>query len=234
MMSGSVENIGILNEKPLHASLKRWYAQPGDQFEVAVDGYVIDIVRDELLLEIQTGNFASMKSKLNNLVHTHRIRLIYPIAQEKWIIKLPKKEDEEATRRKSPKRGRVEDLFWEMVSFPHLASNDNFALEVLLIRQEEIRRYDKNRHWRRKGWGIEERRLLDVVDRRLFEKPADWRNLLPESLETSFTTKDLADVTGISRRLAQKMAYCLRVMDVIKLVGKRARANLYSVSEESC
>ena len=58
-----MSDIGLLNEKPLHASLKEWYAQPGDRFEVAVDGFVIDIVRDDLLLEIQTGNFASIKSK---------------------------------------------------------------------------------------------------------------------------------------------------------------------------
>ena len=39
--------IGLLNEKPLHASLKQWYARPGDRFEVPVHGFVIDIVRDE-------------------------------------------------------------------------------------------------------------------------------------------------------------------------------------------
>jgi hypothetical protein len=83
----NMSDIGLLNEKPLHASLKEWVAQPGDQFEVEVDGYVIDIVRDELLLEIQTSGFSSIKSKLQGLVDVHRIRLIYPIAREKWIVK---------------------------------------------------------------------------------------------------------------------------------------------------
>ena len=227
--------IGQLNEKPLHASLKAWCAQPGDLFEVAVDGYVIDIVRDDLLLEIQTGSFASIKSKPNKLIRTHRVRLIYPIAQEKWIIKLPTDDAGKETRRKSPKRGRVEDVFWEMVSFPHLLMNDNFAVEVLLIQQEEVRRYDEKRYWRRRGWGIEERRLLDVVGRISLKEPADWRNLLPDCLVTPFTTKDLAEAAGISRRLAQKMAYCLRGMGVIALIGKKGRSNLYEmVSLETC
>lgn len=78
--------IGLLNEKPLHAALKKWYAQPGDRFEVAVDGFVIDLVRDDLLLEIQTRNFAAMKSKLQRLTSAHRVRVIYPIAHEKWIV----------------------------------------------------------------------------------------------------------------------------------------------------
>ncbi len=225
-----MSDIGLLNEKSLHASLKEWYAQPGDQFEVAVDGFVIDIVRDDLLLEIQTGNFASIKSKLKDLVGVHRIRLVYPIAQEKWIVKLAKDNSVGFTRRKSPKRGRVmEDLFWEMVSFPQMLANPNFSLEVLMIREEEVRRYDGKRKWRRRGWVIEERRLVEVEDQRLFEEPADWRALVPEKLGGSFTTRELAEAMGTRRQLAQKMAYCLRNVGVVGLTGRQGRANLYRV-----
>ena len=110
--------IGLLNEKPLHASLKQWYARPGDRFEVAVDGFVIDIVRNDLLIEIQTGSFSAIKSKLANLARSHRVRLVYPIVQEKLIVRLATDGRRGAVRRKSPKRGRLEDLFWEMVNIP--------------------------------------------------------------------------------------------------------------------
>ena len=222
-------DIGLLNEKPLHASLKEWYARPGDEFEVAVDGYIIDIVRNELLLEIQTGSFASIKSKLLNLVDVHLVRLIYPIAREKWILKLAKDDEGGYIRRKSPKRGRVEDLFREMVSFPQLLANANFSLEVLMIREEEVRRHEEKRNWRRRGWTTDERRLVEVADRHLFENPADWRALLPEKLGESFTTGDLAEVLGIRRSLAQKMAYCLRRGGVIELTGRQGRANNYRI-----
>jgi len=225
-----MSSIGVLNEKSLHASLKKWVAQPCDQFEVAVDGFVIDIVQGDLLVEIQTGNFASIKSKLKKLVRSHRVRLIYPIAREKWIVKLPKNEGGESTRRKSPKRGRVEELFWEMVSFPQLLENPNFSLEVLMTKEEEIRQYDGKRKWHRKGWGIKERRLLEVVNQILFENPADWLKLLPKGLG-EFTAKDLAEKMGIRKQLSQKMAYCLRKANVIELIGKRGRANLYNISE---
>ena len=172
-----MSGIGLLNEKPLHASLKQWYARPGDRFEVAVDGFVIDIVRDDLLIEIQTGNFASIKSKLTNLVNSHQVRLIYPIVQEKWIIRSATDDRGRAIRRKSPKKGRLEDLFWEMVSIPQLLSNRNFSLEVLMIKEEEARRYEAKRGWRRGGWVIEARRLLEVVDQRLLEESADWRGV---------------------------------------------------------
>jgi hypothetical protein len=213
--------IGVLNETSLHASLKQWCAQPGDRFEVTVDGFIIDIVRDGLLIEIQTGHFASIKSKLTKLARSHRVRLIYPIVQEKWIVG-------GAMRRKSPKRGRLEDLFREMVSIPQLLSNRNFSLEVLMTREEEVRRHDGKRKWRRRGWGIEGRRFLEVLGQQLFEEPADWLRFLPKGLE-SFTTSDLASGTGTDRELAQKMAYCLREARIIELIGRQGRANLYRV-----
>lgn len=218
--------IGLLNEKALHASLKQWYARPGDRFEVPVDGFVIDIVRDDLLIEIQTCNFSAIKTKLTKLARTHQVRLIYPIVQEKWIVRLANDTGGGATRRRSPKRGRLEDLFWELVSIPQLLSNPNFSLEVLLIRQEEVRRYERKRRWRRKGWVIEGRRLLEVLDQRSFGHSADWLGFLPDGLE-SFTTRDLATGMNTRRELAQKMAYCLREARMIELIGKRERSNLY-------
>ena len=224
-----MSGIGLLNEKPLHASLKQWYARPGDRFEVPVDGFVIDIVRDDLLIEIQTRNFSSIKSKLTRLSDSHQIRLIYPIVQEKWIVRMATGDRGKAIRRKSPKRGRLEDLFWELVSIPQLLSHPNFSLEVLMIRQEEVRRYEGKRKWRSKGWVIEGRQLLGVLDRRLFGESADWLRFLPEGLEL-FTTSDLAAGIATKRELAQKMAYCLREGRMIELIGRRGRSNLYRVA----
>jgi len=224
-----VSRIGLLNEKPLHASLKQWYARPGDRFEVPVDGFVIDIVRDDLLIEIQTRNFSAINSKLCKLARSYQVRLVYPVVQEKWIVRSPVDNGTVAVRRKSPKRGRLEDLFWELVSIPQLLSNPNFSLEVLLIRAEEVRRYDARRKkWRRREWVIEARRLMDVMDRRLFVKSADWLAFVPDGLQ-SFTTKDLAAVADTRRELAQKMAYCLRQARMIELIGRQGRANLYRV-----
>jgi hypothetical protein len=220
--------IGLLNEKQLHASLKQWYVRPGDRLEVPVDGFVIDIVRDDLLIEIQTSNFSSIKSKLTNLVRSHRVRLVYPIVQEKWIVRSSSRNGTGAIRRKSPKKGRMEDLFRELVSIPQLLLNPNFSLEVLMIRGEEVRRYNDGKRKVRRGWLIEGRRLLDVLDQRSFQRSADWLRFLPDGLE-SFTTSDLASRMNTRRDLAQKMAYCLREARMIDLIGKRGRANLYCV-----
>lgn len=220
------EHIGTLNENPLHAALKAWLARPEAATEVRVDGYVIDIVQGDLLVEIQTRGFSQMKHKLVALTADHAVQLVHPIAREKWIVKLA--EGGSTSRRKSPKRGAVVDVFRELVSFPHLLAHPNFSLEVLLTQEEEVRRFDGRRGWRRKGWVTEHRRLLDVVERHLFETPGDIARLLPDGLADPFTTGDLATALGRPRRLAQQMAYCLRALDVIRQVGKRGNACLYT------
>jgi hypothetical protein len=224
-------DIGLLNEKPLHAALKEWYGRPDDRLEVPVDGYIIDILRGDLLIEIQTGNFSPLRKKLSDLVERHPVRLVYPITGEKWIVKAPRNKRGSMERRKSPKRGDILELFEELVSFPELLCHQNFSLDVLLIQEEEVRRYRGRRGWRRKEWVTQERRLLGVLQRRLVERPADIIAFLPTGLPRRFTTADIASALNRPLWVAQKMAYCLRKMGLIDLVGKRDRSNLYTYKE---
>ena len=244
-------DIGLLNEKALHAALKAWYAQPGDEIEVKVDGYFIDIVQrthavDEpqgvcesrnrdsqgsLLVEIQTRNFSALKRKLTDLTARHHLRLVHPIAQEKWIVKRPKREGDRVTRRKSPKRGQTVDLFRELVYFPELMNSPNFSLEVLLIQEEEVRLFDGRKGWRRRGWVTEERHLLAVLERHLFQDATDLWRLIPGELPAEFTTADLTRVMKIPKRTAGQVAYCLRKMDLVERIGKHGRSYLYARKE---
>ena len=225
--NGSPE-IGLLNEKSLHAALKQWYAQPGDRFEESVGGFVIDIVRGHSMIEIQTSNFYNIRNKLYQLVEKHPVRLVYPIASDKWLLKIPSEKGTPAIRRKSPKKGRVEDLFKELVSFPGLVNQENFSIEVLMIQEEETRRYDPKRGWRRKGWVTEERRLLKVIGRQVFDGRDAYCALLPDTLPDPFTNRHLKDSLDISTRLAGQITYCLREMGCIALTGKKNRYNLHT------
>jgi len=222
------QGINIFNEKPLHAALKKWYAQPDDLLETEVDGFIIDIVRKDLLIEIQTRNFSALKRKLNVLLKQHHILLVYPIAQEKWIIKRSVDAVTPESHRKSPKRGNLNDVFIELVSIPHLLEHPNFSLEIVFIQEEEVRHHDPKRGWRRHGWVTEERRLSSVVSCQRFNTPADFAVAIPQTLPEPFTTADLARPLGRSRRFAQKVAYCLREMGLITAQGKRGNAILYT------
>ena len=225
--------IGTLGEKNLHSALKAWYARAGDQLEVKVDGFHIDIVRGKVLIEIQTSNFSSQKRKLNTLIERHPVRLVFPIAQEKWIIRLAEDGVTRLGRRKSPKQGNIYHLFKELVSLPRMIEKKNFSLEVLVTREEEIRRDDGRGSWRRKGWSIFDHHLIEVVDRHLFEEPEDFLKLIPRNLQEPFSTRDLADSIEQPHWLAQKMAYCLRNMGLVHVMGKNGNALLYAITEKS-
>lgn len=225
-------------ETDLHAALKAWYAQPGDEIEAPVEGYIIDVKRGDTLIEIQTRSFSSIKAKLLDLVPRYPVRLVYPIAQDRWIVKVDQNRTTVLSRRKSPKHGKLVHVFDELIRFPTLLANPNLTLELLLTQEEEVRHHEPQRRsrrsWRLRGWMTHERRLVDVLASQWFECPADLVALLPASLvsstSTPFTTRDLATALDESKRLAQRMAYCLRKSHVLTVVGKRGNAYLYQLA----
>lgn len=218
----------MANEKPLHAALKEWYARPGDRLEAAVDGYLVDILRGDTVIEIQTRSFSSIRAKLLDLVERHPVHLVYPVARDRWIVRMTEDGGACLGRRRSPKHGAPVDVFNELVSFPELVSHASFSLEVLLVNEEEVRHPDRKRSWRRKGWVTSERRLLKVVDLVLVGTAAELVALVPVDLPEPFSTADLARALGRPRGLAQRMAYCLRLLGCIVPAGKRGNAVLYA------
>lgn len=218
-------------ENSLHESIKDWYSMPGDLVEAWVDGYLVDIIRGSRLIEIQTSNFSSIKDKVKDLIRRHEVKIVHPVAEKKWIVRL-NADGDKVSRRKSPREGRAEDLFLELVYMPRITRSSNLSLEVLLVHSEEVLIDDGKGSWRRKYWSVHDRRLLKVVGQSVFEGPSDFLDLLPEGLPAEFTTRDLAESSDLRLNIARKMAYTLRHMGTIEIVGKRGRAVLYSVAED--
>ena len=169
---GEIPAIGTLNEGALHAQLKNWYQRPGDRIERVVDGFVVDLVRGGLLVEIQTGGFAPLRRKLELLTRQHRVRLVAPLPLVRRIIRLSD-EGELLSVRRSPRRGRVEDIFNRLVSIPSLLCRSRFELELILTHQEELRVYRQGRAFRRHGWVVIGRRLVSVERCLRIASPSD-------------------------------------------------------------
>ena len=218
---------GGMGEKSLHNAIKNWYAQPGDQVEALVDGYIVDIKRDDLLVEIQTRNFSAIKNKLATLIKSHQVRLVYPVSEMKWIVRVDKNGEQILSRRRSPKRGRVEDLFTELVYIPQLLEDSSFEIEVLMLHSEDILIDDGKGSWRRRRWSIHDRRMLKVVEQRLFKTPWELASTVPTFLENGFTTKQLAEKKRMPLQLTRKLIYCLRKMGLLENAGYERRAPTY-------
>ena len=218
-----------MNEHSLHSEIKNWYSLPGDKFEVKIDDFIVDIVRHALLIEIQTRNFSAIKTKLTRLLESHEVRLVYPIPQLKWIVHVAKS-GEMIRRRKSPRKGRLVDLFYELVNTPSLVKEENFSLEVLMIEEEELRCNDGKGSWRRRGISIKDRRLMNVNSKSLFKNEKDFLRFLPNYLIDPFTNKEFAKLSGVSINLARRITYCLRKMGAITPTGKKGKELIFKVS----
>jgi hypothetical protein len=221
-----------MNEYSLHSEIKKAYSIPGDQFEVKLDNYIVDILRENLVIEIQTKNFSALKKKLQVLTEKHQVRLVYPVPENKWITYVTK-DHIVLNKRKSPRKGKLTDLFRELVMIPHMIRDESFSLEVLLIDEEEVRCHDGKGSWRRKGASIKERNLLKVNNRILFQTKADYLKILPEGLNVVFTNRELAKLAKISVRTASQITYCLRKSDVVRVAGKKRRELTFQKVSES-
>jgi hypothetical protein len=204
--------------------LKADYAEPGDRFEVPLDGFVIDIVRDGSLIEIQTGSFGAMGKKLDHLLPSNQILLVYPIAVESYLQKPGVKP------RKSPKHGSVYDLFAELVSIPTLVDHPNLSLEVVLVAVTKVQVADAKVRRGRGGFRTEDRQLREILGRHRFNDGRDLLELVPDGLPPVFTTADLARRAGIGRGVAQQMAYCLRPLGLFIEQGRTKAGIKYSLA----
>lgn len=221
------KTIGTQNERSLHNAIKKWYYKKGDKFEQKVNTYFVDIVRNDLLIEVQTSNFPAIKNKLEKLLNEHKVRLIYPIAVEKWIVKI--KNSKILYRRKSPKTGTVFDIFNELISIRNIVNNPNFSLELLLIAEEQIRADDGKGSWRRKGVSISDRKLLEVKKSVLLNNKSDYLIFIPEKLKKPYSNKEYSRDLKLSIYNARKINYTLCRMNIIKVVGKKSNELLYDL-----
>jgi hypothetical protein len=167
-----------------------------------------------------------MRRKLLALAERHPVRIVHPIPERKWIVRLDAA-GRELARRRSPKAGRIEALFLELVSIPDLVGHPNLTFDVALTHEDELWQQTGRRAWRRRGWCVVGRRLVDVAHIVPFADARDLAALLPPELAAPFSARDLAAAAGLTLNLAYKMLYCLRRMGAIDVAGKRGRASIY-------
>ncbi|MEN8242051.1 MAG: hypothetical protein ABFS17_09035 [Chloroflexota bacterium] len=223
--------IGTLNEHSLHADLIRHLIKKGDLVEADVEGYVADILRGDAIIEVQTRQLASLKKKIAAFSENYQVEIIHPITEIKWIVR-KNAEGEIVSRRKSPKRGRVEDVFTELVRAWNLIDSPNVKLTIVFIEAEEVWLDDGKGSWRRKYWSISERNLLKIHQQVSFQEPRDFIQLLPPTLEQPFTNKQLSNQLGIRTNLAGKITYTLRKMDVLKFVSKTGNQYQFVINKD--
>lgn len=216
-------------ETSLHRELKLLYAGPGARFEVPVAGYRVDAVSGGRLVEIQQGSLGAIRRKVQTLLLGHRVVVVKPIVVRKLLIRRSAEGGPVVGGRISPKRGRLLDLFDDLVHFARVFPHRRLTLEVPLLEVEEWRYpgHGRRRRWRQQDYQVEDQKLVAVRGTHRLRTRKDLAELIPGRLPRPFHTGDLAELLGEPRWFAQRIAYCFRQMGAIRQVGKEGNAALY-------
>lgn len=217
----------------LHNQLKLHYVADESRHEVDLDGYRIDAIDDKnRLIEVQCASLMAIRDKIQALTKTHQVLVVKPLAARKRLLKKERRNGKVVSRRYSPIRESLADVFLELVHFTQAFPHPNLQLDVLLTEQEEVRVPSKRKS-RRRSHSVQDRRLVAVQRTISLHSALDLWNELELDVPEVFTTATLAEGGQMSRWLAQKAAYCFRQMHLIEACGKQANSVQYRLIAET-
>lgn len=219
--------IGTLSEKALHAALKAYYEPDTESHEIALGGFVADIVGEEGIIEIQTRGFDRLRAKLDAFLDAARVTVVYPIVEKRWLRWIDPETGEVSAPKKSPKKWIPFDVFPELYKIKPQLQHPNFRLRLVLLELTDYRYLDgygqKKKIRASRGERVPEA-LLGEID---LTCPMDYLRLLPETLEEPFTTKTLAKAVKRPVAHAQCAVNVLFSLGVLERVGREKNAYLY-------
>lgn len=246
----SISMINTYNESNLHNILKhRAATECKGRVEQAVDSYICDVVGENgEIIEIQTQNLGNITGKILNLLQTHRVKLVYPLAVQTYIEYYTQDKtgtvlETPLSRRKSPKKRNIYHIFDELMGAWPVLLHKNFSLEVIeavitkkrLRTDKPVQSANKRRRFLR-DWVALDTDLESILEIHTFNSADDYTALLPSSLNDSFTIKELrfANKECIkneklikTHEQAGKMIWTLHKMGLIECIGKNGRSKVY-------
>lgn len=225
--------IGTYGEKTVHAVLKNYFEPYADSHESRIGGFVADIVGENGIIEIQTGDFARLRKKLEAFLAVSRVTVVYPIARQKWIIPIDPETGEWGKKRKSPSRGKPWDVFPELYKIKQFLSHENFRLCIVMLDVEEYRRPPETeglKRGRRRGYVRYDRIPLELADEIHIDCLLDWGYFIPDGLPEEFTSSEFGSLSGAGRSYASFMLNVLTAAGAVTRIGKKGNSFLYCLT----
>ncbi|MCL1853748.1 MAG: hypothetical protein FWF88_12080 [Peptococcaceae bacterium] len=130
--------IGELNENPIHCLLKSRIEPDTTCHEVRLNGYIVDVLRDDGVYEIQSRHFYLMREKLSKLLENHKVTMVYPVIKTKWIVWVDEG-GQIVRRRKSPKTGQACHILAELYGIRGLLAHKNLSFVAACLDAEDYR-----------------------------------------------------------------------------------------------
>ncbi len=229
--SNESSSIGRLGEKTLHRVLKYCF-EPNDQLhEIKFGRYHADIVNENEIIEIQSRSFNVLRAKLTYFLPIKPVRIVYPLVNIKHLVWVDTESGEVTKRRKSPKTGKLLEVFYELYKIKPFLTDENIRFSIVTLDVVEYRNLDGYSADKKRGSSRNERipeKFIKVVE---INNKQDYKVFLPDNLPENFTTKDIANTQKISLRTAGLALNVLNHIGTVERVGKKGNSFLYAISK---
>ena len=223
------QGIGVLQEKPLHATLKWWLDDNPAHHEITLPcGKVADIYDGVTVTEVQTGSFTPLRKKLETLLDTYPVTVVHPLVRRKYLSWIDPDTGEATEPRRSPRVGSFADGGKQLIYILPLLGHPNLTLRLVLIDAEEQRLADG---WSNSGKRGSHRAVLlplsveGVLD---LKAPADYAALIPAPLPERFTAAQFGKAAKMQGRNLNGTLKVLLDRGVITRTEKQGNAWVYA------
>ena len=222
--------IGTLSEKKIHAALK-YYVQPDkDKHEIKFSGGVADALSDDGVFEIQTRDFYRLTKKLEILLKSGSVTVVYPIVAEKTLY-ITDTETGLRVVRKSPQKMNAYNVFNELYGIRRFLNSENLHIRLITVKAEEnkaVRFIGK----KRKVAKTLHSELIptELLADETLKAPSDYLKFIPSGIKEEFTSADFSRAAKISREISQRTLLILSELNVVSRVAKSGNAYVYRVS----
>lgn len=217
--------IGTLQEKRLHAIVKRFLHEDTDYHEVGLEGsrYVSDLRIGKEAFEVQTGAFYPMRQKIDYyLQHTDcSVTVVHPVPLVKWSCSLQKGAGEFSPRRRVGGELPI-GILAELYSLLPFLDNPRLRFHLLLLEVQDFRVADGKR--RRGKASLYERVPLSLLGEMELYSPEDFRVFLPQDLPQPFTVRQFSQKTKLRGRDAYSAVRVLTALGLLKPTDPIGRA----------
>ena len=245
------DGIGRLGEKQMHAAIKRFICPDEAKHEVLIDGsegciplqadseqpkpkkrrFVADVLDGNTIYEIQTGGFSPLRDKIAWILEntTYNVMVIHPVAETKWVSTINSKTGNIENRKKSPQKGRVEDIASELYFFRDFITSPRFSLVILMMEGEQYKKNMQTDGRKRPRYRKYELIPISLLRAYIFKEPEDYKLFLPDSLPNPFCVKNYSEKTKIRGMDAYSIVKTLVHLGLAEPHGNLGKAAAYKV-----
>lgn len=226
--------IGIQKEKILHKTLKYFVCDDETKHEIKIKKsgkglLYADVYDGEMIYEIQTRGFNKLRDKLSEFLNEYKVTIVHPVAYKKTIYKI--QETGEITGPvKSPKTGKVYDVFKELYKIKFFLNNPNLNLKIILLDMDEYRYVVDKKHSRSSGYVREKQIPKSIYKIYDFKSKNDYLTLLKElNLEEEFTSLDFKKAAKVNKNISSLTLNILTYIEVVERIGKKGNSYIYKL-----